>query len=423
MKKRAGVGAERQEPMMLSQLMLPLLAGIVATKNGLLEFVHGVGMRAVDELLLQDAARLVGPKGRHQPGRTGNHWGRAPAQLTLGGRRVSVSKPRVRGGGRELALPAFEQLRAADPLPERVLQQILLGVSTRGYDRSIEAAPPRTRSYGTSKSAASRHVVARTEARMREHLAKRLDGLDLVAMFVDGIEVGGHSVIAALGVVADGAKVPLGLWVGSTENATVCTALLQDLVARGLRLDERILCVIDGGKGLRKALADVLGDRAVVQRCQVHKLRNVRDHLPETRRPYVARQMRDAYRSTTATTARRRLQQLVSWLESNGEDGAAASLREGLEETLTVLKLGLPATLCRTFSTTNAIENMNGTIRRVTRNVKRWRGGGMVKRWVALGVCEAHRKFRRVKGHRDFAILVRALRGAPKPVDSHVEAA
>jgi transposase-like protein len=228
-----------QEATVLTQVLLPLVAGIVETKNGLLEFVHGVGMRAVDELLTQDAARLVGPKGRHQRGRTGNHWGRAPAQLTFGGRRVTVNKPRVRGGGRELALPAFEELRASDPLPERVLQQILLGVSTRGYDASIEAAPPQTQSRGTSKSAASRHVVARTEARMREHLAKRLDGLDLVAMFLDGIEVAGHSVIAALGVVADGAKVPLGLWVGSTENATVCTALLQDLLDRGLRVEER----------------------------------------------------------------------------------------------------------------------------------------------------------------------------------------
>lgn len=407
----------------MHQLMLPLVAGIVSTKDGLLEFVHGLGMCAVDQVLRGDAERIAGPKGRHRPGRTANHWGSRSGQLTFGGRRVTLDVPRLRGRGREVALPAFEELRAADPLPERVLNQILLGVSTRGYDASVEPPPPRTRSRGTSKSAASRHVVAQTAARMREHLAKRLDGLDVVAMFLDGIEIAGHSVILALGVVADGVKVPLGLWVGSTENATVCTALLQNLVERGLHVDDRILCVIDGGKGLRKALNDVLGDRVVVQRCQVHKIRNVRDHLPKARRTYVARQMRTAFQSKSATTARRLLQQLVSWLERNGEDGAAASLREGLEETLTVLKLGLPATLGRTFSTTNAIENMNGTIRRVTRNVKRWRGGGMVKRWVAVAVCEAQRKFRRVKGNRDLPVLLRALRGNANTVDSHEKAA
>jgi transposase-like protein len=229
-------------------------------------------------------------------------------------------------------------------------------------------------------------------------------------MFIDGIEIGKHAVIVALGVTADGTKEPLGVWCGSTENHTVAAALLQNLIERGLRVDAPMLFAIDGGKGLRKALSDVFGDRAVVQRCQVHKARNVRDHLPQERRAYVRRQMRDAYKSKSAKTAKMLLGQLASWLEANGEDSAAASLREGLDETLTVLRLGLPTTLCRTFSTTNAIENMNGTLRRVIRNVKRWRGETMIQRWVALGIAEAQRGFRRVKGHAQMKALLAALR-------------
>ena len=175
------------------------------------------------------------------------------------------------------------------------------------------------------------------------------------------------------------------------------TELLSNLVARGLRADASMLFVIDGGKAIRKALRDVFGDRAIVQRCQVYKARNVRDHLSESRRAYVAKQMRDAYNSTTASTAKKKLMQLASWLESNGEDSAVASLREGLDETLTVMRLNLPATLRRTFATTNAIENMNGSLRRIARNVKRWKDEKMIRRWVALGIAEAQKGFRRVK--------------------------
>ena len=195
----------------------------------------------------------------------------------------------------------------------------------------------------------------------------------------------------------------------ATENHVVTGALMQNLIERGLRVDAPVLFVIDGGKGIRKALTDVFGDRAVVQRCQVHKTRNVRDHLPEERRAYVGRQMRDAYKSRSAKTAKKLLLQLVSWLEANGEDAAAASLREGLDETLTVLRLNLPPTLRRTFATTNAIENLNGTLRRVIRNVKRWQGETMIQRWVALGIAEAQRGFRRVKGHGQMNVLLSAL--------------
>jgi len=246
--------------------------------------------------------------------------------------------------------------------------------------------------------------------KMRNHFSRRLEDVRLLVLMLDGIEVARHTVVVALGVTEDGTKVPLGLWQGSTENAAVGTSLLQDLIGRGLKLDGRVLCVIDGGKGIRKAIDDVFGNLAVVQRCQIHKRRNLKDHLPKNAQGHVDRVLREAYGSTSADTARKRLRSLLSWLENNGHDDAAASLREGMEETLTVLKLGLPSTLRRSLATTNAIENTLGTVRRVGRNVKRWRGGTMVRRWVAAGLAVAEKRFRRVKGHREMPALLHALR-------------
>jgi transposase-like protein len=397
----------------MQQLMLPLLLAMDATKKGLLAFVQQMGMTVLQELLATEAALIAGPKGKHQPGRTHHHWGTARASVAFGGRNVVVEHPRVRERGkgrREVALPSMEALRTGDPLSARVAEQVVLGVSTRGYERSLEPVEPDIEARGASKSNASRGLIDATTEKLAEFVSRPLGDVDLCAMFIDGIEIAGRSVLVALGVTIDGTKVPLGIWGCSTENHVIATALLQNLIERGLRVEASMLFVIDGGKGLRKALKDVFGDRAVVQRCQVHKLRNVRDHLDEARRAYVARQMRDAYASATASTAKKRLLQLASWLESNGEDSAAASLREGLDETLTVLNLSLPKTLVRSFSTTNAIENLNGTLRRVTRNVKRWRDEAMIRRWVALAVAEAQRGFRRVKGYKGMSALVTALR-------------
>jgi transposase-like protein len=306
-------------------------------------------------------------------------------------------------------------------MPERVVEQMILGVSTRGYGASLEPFPGDVSTMGTSKSSASRRLVEATSTQVQKYLTRSLKDVELLALVLDGLCVAEHTIVVALGITQDGRKVPLGLWQGSTENATVCTALLQDLLERGLRIEERVLAVIDGGKGLRKALRDVFGDRVWVQRCQVHKTRNVLEHLPEQRRSYVRRMMRDAYRSSSASLARRKLQSLAAWLERNGEEGAAASLREGQEETLTVLKLELSSTLCRSLSTTNCIENLVGTIRRIARNVKRWRDGTMVRRWATLGLVVAEKKFRRLKGHRDLPLLLRALRA--KTVASEAEAA
>ena len=320
MTKRAAGTSEKQETRKtettiamttaMQQLMLPLLLAMDATKKGLLAFVQQMGMVVLSELLAVEAATIAGPKGKHARDRTHNHWGTARTPLCFGGRNVSIERPRVRergAGKKEVELPTIEALREGDPLSARVAEQILVGVSTRGYERSLEPIDPELDGRGASKSNASRALIDATTEKLAEFVSRKLDGVDLVAMFVDGIEFARRTMIVALGVTIDGTKVPLGLWGGSTENAVVATSLLQSLVERGLRVDHSMLFVIDGGKGLRKAVRDVFGDRAIVQRCQVHKMRNVREHLPEARRLYVARQMRDAYNTATVGTAKKKL--------------------------------------------------------------------------------------------------------------------
>src|SRR6266545_364480 len=402
----------------LAHLVEPMLAGITATRQHLLAWVHAQGLAALDELFREEAVALAGPKGRHQPQRTHHHWGTAATELTFGGRRVQVPRPRVRqtAGGGEATLPSVAAFRDRDPLTARMMQQLLAGVSMRQYEASLEVRPSGRPTRGSSKSAVSRTVVRRTRQRLQEHLARRLDGLEVVALFMDGVVVAGQTVIVVLGITREGHKEPLGLRLGSTENAVVCTELLQDLLARGLPLDGRVLCVIDGGKGLRKALGDVLGDAAVIQRCQLHKGRNLDALVPKARQAYVRAMLRRAYRAASAAAARRQLTALATWLERNGHADAAASVREGLEDTLTVLKLELPPTLRRFFATTNCIENLIGTLRHVTRHIKRWRDGDMRRRWIGLGLLRAAERFRRIKRHGELGVLVTAL-GAAKAAE------
>ena len=413
MKKRTGRRGGRQggnASAALASLVEPMLAGMTATRQHLLAWVHAEGLAVLDALFREEAVALAGPKGRHQAARTHHHWGTTATELTFGGRRLQVDRPRVRGtNGQEAILPSVAAFRQRDPLSARMMQQVLAGVSTRNYEMSLEPPPAARRTRGSSKSAVSRALVRRTRQRLQEHLARRLEGLDVVALFLDGVVVAQQTAIVALGVTRDGRKEPLGLSLGSTENAVVCTELLQGLLGRGLTLDGRVLCVIDGGKGLRKALDDVLGDTAVIQRCQLHKARNLDALVPKARQVYVRAALRRAYRAGSGAAARRQLTALATWLETNGQSAAAASLREGLEETLTVVKLGLPPTLRRFFATTNCVENLMGMLRHVSRNVKRWRRGDMRERWLGLGLLRAAERFRRIKAHGELGALVTAL--------------
>ena len=395
----------------LAEALTPLITGMTATRTQLLEWVHALGVGRCTPCSRRRRKRWRVPKGKHQVDRTHHHWGRTATELTFGGRRIQVARPRVRSrAGQEAVLPAVAAWRARDPLTARVLEQILLGVSTRGYGGSLEAGPPGVPSRGTSKSAVSRTLGRRLTATLAAQLEQRLDEVEVLALFLDGVVIAGQTVIVVLGLTREGEKRPLGLRLGSTENAVVCTDLLQDLLGRGLVITERVLCVIDGGKGLRKAVQDVLGTAAVIQRCQIHKARNLQALLPKPRQAHVRATLRRAYRAASADAARRQLKALGNWLESNGHVDAAASLREGLEDTLTVLTLGLPTRLQRFFATTNCIENLIGTVRHVTRNVKRWRDGRMIRRWVGLALGRAATRFRRIKGHGELSTLTTALR-------------
>lgn len=388
---------------------LPLVDLLVDTRTELFELAMRSGLKVFTAMLEEDRTAVCGPRDAHEPDRPASRAGTVRSEVVLGGRKVAIQRPRVRTADGEVALPTFQTMARRDPLDRRVVEQMLVGVATRQYARSLEPITAEIESRGTSKSAVSRRFVAKTRAQLETWQAAPLDGLDLVALLLDGVHVGAHCLIVALGVAADGDQHALGIWEGSTENAAVCQSLLSNLQSRGLRTDRSLLVLLDGSKALRKAVRETFGDAALVQRCQIHKLRNILDHLPERQRPWVKAIRQRAYRNADVATATRLLRDLVKRLEVD-HPSAAESVREGLEETLTIIALGLADSLRRSLSTTNAAESLISRTRHVKRNVKRWRGGQMVLRWVAAGVLEAVKGFRRLKGHKEMPKLVAALR-------------
>ena len=385
------------------------LAG--AAREGLLALAVGTGLGVLGSLLDADVERLVGPKGRHNPDRAAVRHGTQPGKVTLGGRRIAVDRPRVRraDGTAELPLPTWQAFAGTELLDQLTLERMLAKLSTRRYRVGLEPVGSRAdqASSGTSRSAVSRRFVAATERALAELLAQDLSGLDLVALLVDGIRVAEHCCVVALGITIDGTKVPLGLAEGATENATVVGDLLVGLRERGLEVTRPILVVIDGAKALRRAVIEVF-DHPVIQRCQLHKLRNVTDRLPDAVASTVAKRMRRAYHHADPLLAQAELEALAREL-GRSHPGAAASLREGLAETLTIGRLGVPPTLARTLRSTNSIESMIAICRDHAANVKRWRDGQMVLRWVAAGMGEAAIQFRRVNGYLHLPALRAAL--------------
>ena len=388
---------------------LPFVEFLVDTKAELFELMVRSGLCVLDAMLEEDRTALCGPRYAHQAARTASRAGTVPSEVVVGGRKVAIQRPRVRADGREVPLPTFQALAATDPLNRRVVEQMLVGVATRQYARSLEPVPAGVVSRGTSKSSVSRRFVAKTAAQLQAWQSAPLDGLDLVALLLDGVHIGEHCLVVALGIAADGQKHALGLWEGATENATVCQGLLANLQSRGLRTDRSLLVILDGAKALHKAVRTVFGEAALIQRCQVHKLRNILDYLPERQRTWVRAIVRRAYQSPDLNTATRLLTDLARRLDPE-YPSAAESVREGLAETLTVLTLQLSSRLQRSLATTNPVESLLSRTRHVKRNVKRWRGGQMMVRWVAAGVLEAVKGFRRLKGHGDMPRLVAALR-------------
>ena len=385
------------------------LAG--AAKEGLLALSVGVGLGVLDELMAAEVDEVVGPRGKHDADRLAVRHGHEAGEVTLGGRRVAVARPRVRSadGSEEVPLQTYRHFAARDALSAIVLERMLAGVSTRRYERTQEpvGAEVEQAARSTSKSAISREFVARTRETLAELMSRRLDDVRLAVLMIDGICLKERTTVVALGITTNGVKVPLGLWDGSTENATVATALLSDLVDRGLDVEQGVLVVLDGSKALRKAVCDVLGP-VPVQRCVRHKERNVLEHLPERDRPPINRRLRAAWALDDHHRALDQLQQLASELDRS-HPGAAASLREGLEETLTLTRLGIRGKLKKTLASTNPCESMIECVRRSSRNVKHWQSGEMCLRWTAAGMLQAERQFRRIIGHADLARLAVAV--------------
>ena len=372
------------------------------------ELFVGAGMSVLAKMLEAEREKLCGPRYEHASSRTATRGGHARGELALGGRRVSVKRPRVRSvEGHEVKLRTWETFAGEDVLNERAVEQMVIGVSTRKYKRSLEDVDVKTR--GASKSAVSRRFVALTQARFDEMMQADLASINLAVLMIDGIVIDNHVILVALGIDVDGNKHVLGVHEGATENAAACVALLGNLRDRGMRTEQSVLVVIDGSKALRKAVADVFGKKAVVQRCQVHKSRNVVEHLPDAMQGSTKNAIRQAYKTKEIDRARRQLENLARALESD-HPSAAASIREGLDETLTVKRFGLSEALVRTLSTTNAIENLNSGIRRVCKRVTTWKGGTMILRWVGAALIEHARGFRRLRGHEGMRTLVAALR-------------
>lgn len=405
----------------LSERLAGRVDGHLATfaehmREGLLAASTAVGLEVMAELMDAEVTALAGPKGKHDADRAATRHGTEAGSVTLGGRRVPVRRPRVRTiadadqPAREVPLDSYALASSTDLLAEGIVARMLAGISTRRYPVALDpvGAQVEQMASSTSRSAVSRRFVNATAERLAELHARPLGDRRWLVVYLDGFRFGGHTLVGALGVTLDGTKVPLGVVEGSTENAAVCTRLVSDLAARGLDACRGVLFVVDGGKAIAKAVDDVYGHLAIIQRCRIHKERNVLDHLPEGERPLVRRKLRAAWAKPTVAEARADLEALARSL-ARQRPGAAASLREGLAETLTVTRLGVTGTLLRTLASTNPVESMIEIVCDHAHRVKHWSSGDMALRWAAAGMTAAQAQFRRVKGYRQLPALARAL--------------
>ncbi|HZD65905.1 MAG TPA: IS256 family transposase [Acidimicrobiales bacterium] len=384
-------------------------------REGLLALAVGTGLQVMEAIMEEDVVALAGPKGKWNPERVATRHGTDQGQVTLGGRRMPIRRPRVRSADstEELAVASYEHFSSTEVLGKMALERMVAKLSTRRYHAGLEpvGAGVQERARSTSKSSVSRRFVAATEKALSELMAGDLSGLDLVAVMIDGVYFAEHLCVVALGIDIQGHKWPLGVVEGSTENSTVVSDLLAGLRDRGLDTARPTLVVIDGAKALASAVRAVF-DHPVIQRCQLHKLRNVQARLPDRLAATVGAKMRAAYQDPDPLVAEAALTALARDLERS-HPGASGSLREGLTETLTIARLGVPPTLARTLRSTNSIESMIEICRDHAANVKRWRNGQMALRWCAAGMAEAKKQFRRVNGFMHLPALRAAL-------DAHV---
>ena len=410
--------ALRAMPAVQVQISLPVQGVLRDVRHAFLGLCIDAGQKVLAAMMEADRIALCGPKGVPDARRRAVRGGSTASQVVLGGQRIAVRRTRARSTSEgELALPSFQWAACGDPLDAATMAAIAAGVSTRRYASTLEPVPAAHQPRAASKSAVSRRFVQLSQEQLAQWLARPIGELDLPVVMIDGIHFRDRVILLALGIDSKGDKHVLGLREGSTEATRVVAALLSDLVERGLDADRVRLWVIDGGKALRKAIVQTFGQRALIQRCQEHKRRNVLVHLSEDAHASVKRALNDAWSASDADLARKQLSRLASSLQAK-HPGAAASLREGLEETLTVQALGITGSLYRTLRTTNPIENLNSSVARYCRNVKRWGDGQMVLRWVASALSDAAIRMRKLRGCSHMRTLLNALNARHSDTDN-----
>jgi putative transposase len=388
------------------QMMLPMAEMVGWLRKGVGELVRQAGLQLMDLLMQEEVRDLVGERSRRQADRTANRWGSERGYCVVMGQKVPVERPRVRTtDDKEVRLGSYEMFHRGEPLTETVWEKLMLGLSTRTYCQAVRQF---TEAYGLEKSAISEHFIEASRTKLKDIMERRLDKTRLCALLVDATPFEGQQMVAALGIAQDGQKTILGIRQGATENTTVVGELLGDLVNRGLDFTEPRLYVLDGGKALAAAVKKYAGESAAIQRCQVHKRRNVLDHLTDEQRPAVAKKLNAAYALEDYAAAQQALNALHREL-MDLNPSAARSLGEGMEETLTVHRLHVPIQLRKTLSCTNVIESAFSIVERVCRNVKRWHGGDQRERWVGSGLLVAQKQFRRITGYKQIPAVLREL--------------
>jgi len=415
-RNKKSTGKKDQEALETVTVELPLpIAEILAGVEVEIEELAGrAGMLIIEYAMASEVDRRAGRRYAHMLDRENFRWGTQKGSIVYAGRKVEIDRPRVRSAsGQEVPLATYQAFSQGEKMQEAVYDKLILGVSSRNYERAIDDFMD---GYGVKKSSVSRNFVKVTKVKLEELMERDLSGLDLCAIMIDGIGFKGNLLVVSIGIDTDGKKHVLGLWQGATENAEVVTSLLEDLGRRGLDTNKRYLFILDGAKALSKAVKKMFGEDVAIQRCHLHKRRNVKGHLPEKYHTEVDKRIRNAYKMTSYEDAKASLKTTISYLERLNPS-AARSLEEGLEETLTLHRLGIPDALRKNLSSTNIIESCFSTTRFITGRVKRWRGGDQVQRWAASALLEAEKRFNRIDGYRMIPTLISALNPVRQSVD------
>lgn len=387
------------------QMVLPMAEVVGWLRKGVGELIRQAGLQLMDLMMQEEVRELVGERSRRLPDRAASRWGSERGYCVVMGQKVPIERPRVRTEEKEVRLGSYEMFHRGEPLTETVWEKLMLGLSTRKYGEAVREF---TEAYGLEKSAVSEHFIEASRAKLQQMMERRLEKIQFCALLIDATPFAGQQLVAVLGITEAGKKMILGIRQGATENATVVGELLGDLLNRGLDFTVPRLYVLDGGKALTAAVKKYAGDSAPIQRCQVHKRRNVLDHLTDEQKRGVAKRLNAAYALEDYEAAKQALNALHREL-MDLNPSAARSLGEGMEDTLTVHRLHVPMQLRKTLASTNVIESAFSIVEQVCKNVKRWHGGDQRERWVGSGLLVAQKQFRRIMGYKQIPALIRAL--------------